>query len=390
MPAKLNPTDRKILLIAGGVLLALIVVAIIFAAPVDQEKTPTTYSAASEGAKGAYLLLQQSGYHVDRWEKSPQNLGNGARSVLILAQPGRFATPKEKVGLERFLNSGGTIIATGAIAALALPHNSMQIDPMASSLWERFEALAPSRITRAAPQISLLAAAHWKDDSRATALYGKDSNAVVVRYRHGEGTVFWWASATPLTNAGLKESGNLEFFLASLGDKDSTHILWDEYFHGHGQQTGGPKSHPLLIVLYLQFGLLALAVLFTFSRRSGPIRPLPPEARLSPLEFVETLGGLYQHARAASVAVDVYYQRFHYRLTQRLGLVRDASPGELAKAVRERWNFQDEQFLPILQAASAARYQHDLRAKDALRLVQSLHSYSAKLKLFTANAKEKS
>jgi hypothetical protein len=144
-----------------------------------------------------------------------------------------------------------------------------------------------------------------------------------------------------------------------------------------------------MAVLFAQFVVIGLAVLFSFSRRSGPLRPQPAEVRLSPLEFVETLGGLYQHANAGSVAVDVYYQRFRYWLTRRLGLANNASPEELARVMRERWNFQDEEFVAVLQSAAAAHYQPDVHAKEALRLVKSLHSYAVKLKLFPAAAKEK-
>jgi hypothetical protein len=80
---------------------------------------------------------------------------------------------------------------------------------------------------------------------------------------------------------------------------------------------------PLLWAM-AQAGLLLLAVLFTFSRRSGPVRPLIEPSRLSPLEFVETLGGLYQSAHANQVALEVLYQRFQYMLKKRAGFARSA------------------------------------------------------------------
>src|SRR5205823_14328390 len=129
------------------------------------------------------------------------------------------------------------------------------------------------------------------------------------------------------------------------------------------------RNHPLMMALFVQCALLACAALLTFSRRSGPIRPLRPTSRLAPLEFVETLGGLYQQAHAAAVAVDVYYQRFQYWMTRRLGLNKNASPEEIARAVRDRWDVQDEAFLNTLSAAASARYQPDLPQKQALGVV---------------------
>ena len=126
----------------------------------------------------------------------------------------------------------------------------------------------------------------------------------VVKYLYGKGEVIWWASATPLTNAGLKESGNLDFFLACLGE-GRPQVLWDEYIHGYSETQTGSVTHSPVLWIFLQLGLVSLAILATYSRRNGPIFPLVTQSRLSPLEFVQTLGGLYKHANASSVAVDI-------------------------------------------------------------------------------------
>jgi len=391
MPVKLNPGDRKILLAAAAVFLVLVAAAVIFTAPGDTEnRVPTTYSVGSEGAKAAYLLLKESGYQVERWEKSPTQLPNGKQKVLILAEPSGFANENERKALENFLQSGGRVIAIGSLASFFLPHGSASFDEVEGGIaWQKFDALAPSAITRAAPQITLTPRARWARESVALALYGDDNRAVVVHYPFGEGEVFWWASATPLSNAGIRGPGNLGFFLASIGDKQSTQVLWDEYFHGYGRTYERAKGHPMLKGLFAQFAILGLATLWTFSRRSGPLRSSPEPSRLSPLEFVETLGGLYQQAHAASVAVDVYDQRFRYWVTRRLGLSNNATPQELERSVRERWKLDDNQFASVLQASASARYQPDLPPKQALKLVQTLHSYATKLQLFPTGAKEK-
>jgi hypothetical protein len=100
------------------------------------------------------------------------------------------------------------------------------------------------------------------------------------------------------------------------------------------------------------------------------------------------LGGLYQQAGAASVAVDVYYQRFHYWTSRRLGLAANATPEEIDRAVRERWHVEDDRFLTTLRQAASARYQPDLPKREALKVVQALYAYAVKLDLFPAS-KEK-
>lgn len=138
-----------------------------------------------------------------------------------------------------------------------------------------------------------------------------------------------------------------------------------------------------------QFALLALAVIMTFSRRSGPVRALARKSRLSPLEFVETLSGLYERAEACTIAVDVYYRRLRYFLIRRLGLAVSVSDDELARAIHDRWRFDDENFATTLREANAARSRSSLPQAEALRLVRTLHGYAAKLKMHTPGTEER-
>lgn len=388
MPARVSQGDRKILFIAGGAFLLLVVLGFIFAPAGNAgSDTATTYSTASEGAKAAYLLLQETGYHVERWQHPSTALQPDSNTVLIIADPDMMPNQTQKAAVQKFVSGGGRVITTGIKGAAFLPEDFSEYNEMPKNPWAEFKALAPSAITRAAPQITLAPVAQWSGSS-GIGLYGDNEQTVVAHFPHGKGDFLWMASATPLTNAGITQSGNLEFLLAAIGDKQRTRVLFDEYVHGYGESEVAERSHPLMIALLLQSVVLGLAAILTFSRRSGPIRPMPAESRLAPLEFVETLGGLYQQAHAGSVAVDVYYQRFQYWLTRRLGIGNKATPEDLNRAVRDRWDLDDADFLPTLQAAAAARYQQDLPQKEALKIVQSLYSYAVKLKLFPA-AKEK-
>ena len=379
---RLSSGDRKLLIIAGLAFVLLVVLGFILSPADVDSNSATTYSAASGGAKAGYLLLQELGYNVARWENPHAQLKADGHTVLILTDPAMVPDEKEKASIEEFINDGGRVIATGTIGGMFLPGNASEFNPEPKGLSKEYEAMTPSPITRAAPKLSLIPYASWSKPT-AIPLYGTKDDVYAVQMAHGQGEIIWIASATPFTNAGISLGNNLEFVLAAIGDRQRTLVLFDEYVHGYGEhnQRHG-KTHPLRTALLLQSLVLAIAVLFTFSRRSGPLRPVPPPSRLAPLEFVETLGGLYQQAHASSVAVDVYYQRFQYWITRRLGLNKNATPEEIAKAVRDRWDVNDDAFHGTLLAAAAARYQPDLQQKQALEVVQKLHGYAVKFKLF--------
>lgn len=388
MPAKMSPGDRKVLLIAGSVFLILVVLGFFLAPSNSDVHDASSYSAASEGAKAAYLLLQESGYRVERWQRPVSDLKPDDRTLLVIADPATLPDAKEKKAVEDFISAGGRVITNGIIGASFLPEDFSEVNPVPAKPWSEFPAVTPSAITRASPKITLATNSFWRSGA-GIPMYGSDEGTVITQLPYGKGEAIWLASATPFSNAGLKEPGNLEFMIAAIGDKQQTRILFDEYVHGYGEHNAPEKSHPLMTALLLQSIVLAAAALFTFSRRSGPLRPMAPELRSSPLEFVETLGGLYEQAHASSVSVDVYYQRFQFWITRRLGLSKDASREEIDRAVRERWRLNDDNFLQTLRDAAAARYHPDFPQNQALKIVQSLHSYAVKLKLFPVQ-KEKS
>ena len=380
MPLDLNAGDRRILRIAGAVLLLLIVGTLLLDKGAgDAPDVPTTYSSGSKGAKAAYLLLESSGYRVTRSEHGLPALSDAAQATLILVEPERFPTTDERGLLRQFLEAGGRVIATGPSGALFLPEHDAVPDPIGGMTWKTVTSQSPSSITRAAPEITLAPQASWTPGSYAVPLYAEGDRQVVVTYRFARGEVIWWASATPLTNAGLLEPGNVEFFLACVGAKDRRRVLWDEYFHGHGRASAASVGLGPLKWVFLQLGMLTVAILFTYSRRSGPIVDPATDRRLSPLEFVRTLGSLYERAGATSVAVDISYQRFRYWLTRRLGTAGDASVDELERAVRERWPQADAAFGATLRGCESARDDSDLTSRAALKLTRSLHEYTARL-----------
>ena len=306
---------------------------------------------------------------------------------MIIADPLEAPAAEDRAHLTQFVSGGGRLIITGMFAGTFLPRSGPVPDFEGGVIWKRIPALSFSSITRAAPKITLAPDASWVAVDSSTPLYGDGDEVRVAKYEFGKGEVIWWAAATPFTNAGLKEPGNLEFFLACLGDP-GTEVLWDEYIHGYRQTLAGSLAHSPVLWIFLQMALLALAALITFSRRSGPIFPSVATVRLSPLEFVYTLGGLYQRAGAASVAVDVSYQRVRYWLTRRLGVAGNASLDDLQKAVRDRWNFRDERLINTLRECESARYHPELGPEQALQLVKDLHRFAAELKLFRVTGKE--
>jgi hypothetical protein len=399
MPAAIASGDRKILLIAGAVLLVLTVaLALLGSAPAGQGiEVPSTYSAGPGGARAAYLLLQELHYKVSRWERSPTELPIDEPDdvVLILADPWEPPTKEDREALASFVEDGGQVIFTGERVEAYFPKAKVN-EGVPTDEWETVSANLPSVYTAGAPKIALQRNATWQRPTASQlALYGETESPVVLSWRVGEGRILWWAAATPLTNSGISREGNLNFFLDAVkspvaGEKAAPQIYWDEYFHGERTSLWSYVQKTPVAWGLAQVSIIGLIIVFTFSRRSGPTVMPPVVSRLAPLEFVDTLGGLYERAGAEPAVVGFVYQRFRATLSRQLRVPSNVTDTELANAVQARLGWKDTGLKTTLARALVASRAKKVPPEEALGLVRELEQYEEQLGLKKKIAREKS
>ena len=385
MQAGLTAADRNLLWAAGAVGFLLLAGTVVFAPSFSGQSSPvpSTYSSGSGGALAAYLLLVDLRYPVRRWEDPPAALTTPGRgSLLILAEPTESPSDKDRESLLHFVESGGRILFCGISAHEFFPDahiSSPTLDPE----WKEFSSNLPTSLSRGADKIEMQPTVYWEQlNPSQFSLYGPQQSPVVVTWHMGAGEILWWAAATPLTNAGITRASNLRLFLNTVSlsqDGEPLSVYWDEYFHGERGSLWSYVQETPVVWGCLQLAIFMLALLFTFSRRSGPLVTPAVVSRLSPLEFVETMGGLYQRAKAASIPVDISYRRLRLELTRRLGLSSTTEDFALALAARDRLGF-DDSLKDVLQDAALAAQVHRMSARRSLGLVQRLDAYASRLR----------
>jgi hypothetical protein len=394
MPAAVQPGDRKILIFAGIALVLMVAVSALLS---PQESSggrgiPSSYSSASGGAKAAFLLLQELGHHIERWEQPPTALPQDPTgTLLILANPFKRASDPQRQALRNFVRNGGTILATGMLAESLLPEGDVNYNSDAALEWQKLRAQIPSPFTKNASEIEMETDCYWGGHAPThIALYADGENRYAVTYTYGRGRVIWLASSAPLTNAGISRSGNMRFFLNVVGAPEDLTILWDEYFHGVEHSLSTFLGNTPLPWAVVQLGFVAGVLIFTYSRRLGPIRPAAVKSRLSPLEFVDTLGALYHRSHAAAGAVATTYQRFRYLLLRRLSLPANTPISEIHRSVHERLQWNQPGFVETMQASERAVRGADVEDEKALHLIQAMNQYTELWELLPRKKKGKS
>ncbi len=375
-------SDRNILLI-GAVILVAMFAGLALLEPQEGADSghPSSYSTQARGGKAAFLLLKQSGYSVERWPRPPQDLaarltGAEASTVLIIAEPLLPAGADDKAALRRFVSSGGTLLLAGPSTYGLAP--GMRWSGQDTRIgWAECRPAAASRLARGGP-VSMDGAGNWNNSDRSRLVHFEhDGSPVVVSYPYEKGHVIWWASALPLTNTAIRDRHNLDLFFNSIGA--ARRVLWDEYFQTPATSAWAHASGPALTWCLVHLALFALVVLATFARRSGPLVPMPAVSRLSPLEFVDTLGGLYGRAHAAQAAVEIAFSRFRQVASRRLGLRGQLPAAEMGAAIEAHRLAGGTGLAAMLNRCEQAISNPSLTEAQALKLVQSLSDASRSL-----------
>jgi hypothetical protein len=342
---------------------------------------PSTYLAGSHGARAAYETLLRANYPVERWERPLSELAAaaGPETVVIFAEP--FSREGEDIKAVRtILERGGRVLSTGFWGGFILPGEATKSPEELNFAACKLEPEGLDPLTNSG-EVWMVPEAAWGVDNPAHRVeYSCAGQPAVVEYDWGKGHVVWWASSTPLENGSLARAQNLDLFLNSLGPREGHHFYWDESLHGEVRSEWSFASGPSMSLLWIGLPLLGLLVVFSFSRRSGPVRDLPPPPRATPIEYLEALGSLYRNAGAASTAVAVAWERFR-RLALRMCGLRGQKIGaeELAAVIRRRFPEFDASLEADLIACEEAAWGETVTSRDALKLIQALRAHQEQI-----------
>jgi hypothetical protein len=388
-----NRSDRKLLLIVSGVILVLILVVVVFAPDADTDDPhPTTTNNGPQGARAAYLTLEQMGRTVSRWKRPLSDLNaemddaQAARTTLVLAAPEvdltELKTPREE--LKKFMERGGRVLATGPSGAALLPGGKFQPagllkQPLCHTTPEGPGALAQAGV------VEIMVRSQWPDESAKVEVEQRCGNAaVVVRYAVGKGEAVWWSSAWPMENAQLKNESSLRLLLASAGN--GRDVVFDESLRGAVKDIWDNAKGLPLHWLEAQVALLFLLLVVSFSRRRGPLRAPVMLPRSSPVEFAESMGDLYEKAGATSVATEAARRWLLRVLVREAGISQQSvqqGPEAISEALQARLGGDWSQVRDHLMRCQEIHRERTTQ-RSALALVRALRedaqTVQAKLK----------
>jgi len=376
MPGRPPFGDLKILIAAGAITLLLSIASFLIA-PVDSASYApgSSYSARPDGAKAAFLTLKDSGYTIERsFDPLTALRQRPDRTVLILAAPAVEPSQQDIRALRKFVEAGGIVLVTDRDGGPFLPGVPApgRHDAFPDNVISVPSAIV-SPLTAGVPLIEVRRGSKsLAPVSPYLTVYGTDSSPAVVMARFGTGTAVWWADSRPLTNEGIITAGHLELLLNIVGPPGVREVIWDEHYHGHARSLWSYASGTPLPFVGLQVGLLAIASFLTWSRRKWPIRNPVEDPRTSPLEFVDSMGALYERAGVARAAIATARSRARRDLLTATRLPPNSPDPVLAASAADRFGTDAHTIERVLAESSAVDTDPRVVNEEAVRIVSAL------------------
>jgi len=366
--------DLIVVLVAAAVMLLVAGATAVFAPPDEGLGVRgSSLSSGAAGSKAGFLLLRRLGYVVQRTFEPMVSLeANPATDVLVLMAPQEPPAAQDVAALTRFVEAGGVVLIGERHSWLPSLVGHDRRPSMATSP----TAVAASPLALGAPTVRMdhVVALGEAPPPYAT-IYADARGVAVTAARIGRGRVIYWASALPATNAAIDEPGHVELLVNAIGPPLDRRVLWDEHYHGHRRSAWSYASGTPLPAALAQLGVIGLAAFVTVSFRRRPLRAVPDPPRTAPLEFVDTMGGLYERAGATTTAVAVALAHLRRRLVAVSGLPADVDDVRLAETAAARAGQSPDALAALLsRARDAAR--GPLTAAAAVSVVGALQEAS--------------
>lgn len=301
----------------------------------------SSHSTLPQGCKAFYLLLEESGHPVQRWDYPLTMLpADGAGEVLFIVEPGRRPPlPAEARALRDWVGQGNRLVLLGMEQSALYEAFDLELEAThRSSKPLRIEPDSSHAFLEGVSRLEFRTGATFAAGSGGVLLAGDDKNSFILFKAAGEGEVIVITDAGMITNEALRRGDNFIFLLNTAGAfSGPLDVLIDEYHHGFGRErparspSAGRGFAGCLTWPALQLALFTLLLLITLGRRFAAPRPLPEPSPHALSHTIAAAAAIYRKAGARKAPFAYLYAGLKRRLIRKYRLGHDPGPAEIAR-----------------------------------------------------------
>lgn len=329
-------------LIVGGVLTLLVFLAALGSIHEESERSRllySTYNTKPAGLKAFYLLLEETGFPVERWRKPSDSTNLRDTSIVwISASPVTSYRPSERRQIVSLVQQGATaVFFYGPMLDTLLTDFGVTVsDGYRDSIAVRQQATHNNHLADSLMRGSDTAVGLQLMPG-ARVLYGSADGHAVLERRFGMGSIVIFHTPEYVTNRHLARCDNAAAAVHLLqwdaegSPRFFSRVLVDEFHQGFEDFR---SSLDLMDTWIMKAGLLmalGLVIVWSYGRgkRLGRAVPLVPAPVRSSTRYVDSIAGVYAHAGAQRIILQTWYrwlmhgwrQKYHTTLPRKLAAI---------------------------------------------------------------------
>ncbi|MBV8084432.1 MAG: DUF4350 domain-containing protein [Chloroflexi bacterium] len=293
----------------------------------------SSFSTQPSGSRALMLWMNAAGIQAQRREAAAGS--KASPDELLLIEPLVPLLPPDKARLDAVADRGGTLVLAGNFAIRSF------LDAL--GITSKVGQLEEQGMTDGGLIVSMNTALSLQASDGTPLLTAADGSVLALREPYRQGTVIALASATPLTNEGLRENDTARFVYEQIVSRMPANavVAFDEAYHqppgGGSPLSFGPdtilpfalRNSAGAAVLYA-CGLVFLFLVLSGRRLGPPVPPAQAEAASRTMyEQVQAVAGLYRRSRQFAGLRAHFTTHYRRQATRALG----TTSGELDRAL---------------------------------------------------------
>lgn len=297
------------------------------------------------GSKAFYLLLEESGLPVQRWNNPLTMLQDGAgKEVLLIVEPGRRPVQRAEAEAARgWVEEGNRLILLGVEQPALFEAFGLEME--AKHYFAQGVKVEPDSdhpLLEGVRRLDFNRGGSFTAAGGGIPLAADGENTYVLWKAVGSGELICVTDPGLITNRSVGRGDNLIFLLNAAGAFDEPRAIFiDEYHHGFGAErpvriaAAQSRTAAYLSWPAAQLALFTVLLLAALGKRFAAPRPLPVPSPRALAQTVAAAAAIYRRAAARKTVFAHLYAGLKRRITRKYRLKHDPGPGELA-ALGER------------------------------------------------------
>lgn len=343
---------------------------------------PDSYGTSKSGYKAIFLLLKKLGYRVKRIGFTPDQMERRELRQLIILSPFADTLDVERTReIYDWVMKGNRILIADSQNNKFWKMLGVKIKITAASQTKEITTSGVDSALRGVSSVVVKGKKRFRlppRDSHPFHVHLKDKYGVIcASTRVGNGEFVILSTPEMFNNENVNKKDNVIFLTNLLQEPGMYSLGFEESVHHHFQTPGEFSFSPVFRAILLQLAVVLLIFYTVFLKRFGKPIPLKKQQSRASVEYIYSLGGLFQKAKSSKFVMDNLLRGTYRRLKGSYSTVETSSYDvqQVLKSIENTPGFARDRFIGIIKKYRNLSRKDKISDKELLDMSRNLEKF---------------